>query len=617
MLKTFPYLIFIIVFICSCTSKKTEFVNADSISKLQEKATAAVGDSSYHYLKNAEKLLLKNSFSQRDSLLTENYFALGEYFQSAAQSDSSVYYNFKGIQSIDSITNNKEINHFYNTYYQLSSLLRYGDCLQVAEEFENRVSEDDYELVSIANFFRQNIALNEYNYALALEHNNKIISLLERLNDRQIIAPSLISRAEIFYYQNEKQKAYAILDTLISYESELDYDSKRQLYGDYAVYTFYDNQFDKSLLFNQKTLDNIRISKIKTEEKNISTAIAYSNIAEIYIETGSYNLAQKYIDSVYGIGFDKVRVTTQRNILKYQLLLESLTKTNERKVNKLLDSIFSYQDKSYTKKYNQELLALNIETEKKEEILAQQQAAEIKSIKLESRLIVVIIASLLIFIVGVLYYFLRKYRQEKKALYLQQRLLRTQMSPHFIFNTLSSIHNVMSTNTERAATYLIKFSKLLRLVLENSLENYVPLEDEIDSIEQFLELQLLRFPEKFDYTISLKKLNQDIGYSIPPMLLQPFIENSILHGFKGVKYLGKINISISEKNKYLQCVIEDNGVGLQNKESAIHKSVSVGLISDFIEKTTRSKVSIVSKKEENPLISGVRISFLIPFKTNT
>lgn len=616
MTKKFLPLIVLLLF-CGCTGDTEKVNTAKKVIQLQKLAAISKSDSTYIYLKQSEKLLLTNASREKDSLLTENYFALGEYFASQKENDSTVYYKFKGIRSIDSISNNREMILFYNTYYQLSSLSKYGDCITLVDEFEKRISPDDYASVSVLYFFREDIAKSERKVSLALSYNIKRNEALKYLKDMNMLAPGLISRAGYYYSLKDKKKAFEVLDTLVTNESKLNYNSKRQLYGKYATYTFYEQQFVKSLSYNFKVLENIRADNSPKLEKINSLAVAFSNISEVYIELRQYDKAEKYIDSVKNyLGFQNISKRNQREILKYQLRLQSLNNSDNKQVTQLLDSIFDYQDKSYEDKYNKELVALKLETQEKEKIRGQQQTSEIRSLKLETRLIVVVVSSVLIFLVGVLYFILRKIRQEKKALYLQQRLLRTQMSPHFIFNTLSSIHNLMSTNTEKASTYLIKFSRLLRLVLENSLENYVILEDEIESIEKFLELQLLRFPDKFEYNISLEGLHPEISYHIPPMLLQPFIENSILHGFNGINYLGAINITISEKSKYLQCVIKDNGLGIQNLESSIKKSVSVGLISDFLQKATRSKVSIVSKESTHIEKGGVTVSFLIPYTTN-
>ncbi|MDC8006045.1 histidine kinase [Aureisphaera galaxeae] len=558
----------------------------------------------------------KDAQFEMDSLSMENYFLLGEHFSTKQKNDSAFYYYFKSTQAIDTISNQREVDIYYATYYKLKALSKFGDCYALASEFEKKIPPRSWKYFVYASFFRENIAKSEKKFEIALNHNKDRLGFLNKIDETKIHGSALISRADIYYYLKKKERTYAILDSLILQEQKLDRNFKRQLYGNYAVYMYFDNQFEESLRFNQKALENIRAHAAPDFEKNTSLATAYANIAEIHIELKNYELAQKYIDSIYRIGFEKISRKIVRSTLNYQLRLQSLSGKIDMSNNRLLDSIFNYQDRLYQKKYNEELIALKIETEKKEKIAAERQATEIRNIQLRNRMIVLSILLLLIITIGTMFFFIRKYRTEKKHLYLQQRLLRAQMSPHFMFNTLSSIHNLMSANTEKASKYLLKFSGLLRLVLENSLVNYVDIDSELDSIKQYLELQLLRFPDRFTYEIATHDLSPESNYSIPPMLLQPFVENAIEHGFSGIDYPGKIQISMTKKNKYLQCVIEDNGRGIQDSKDTSKRSISTELISEFLEKTTGANVEISPKNGDNLGGPGVVVSFLIPYKIN-
>ncbi len=164
-----------------------------------------------------------------------------------------------------------------------------------------------------------------------------------------------------------------------------------------------------------------------------------------------------------------------------------------------------------------------------------------------------------------------KDREKIKAEFNRQRAnaellaLRAQMNPHFIFNTLSSIQHFITTNeTEGALKYLSKFAKLMRKIMDNSTRATVPLKDEIEALHLYLELESLRFKNKFEYSITIGK-NVDVNEDeIPTMLLQPYIENSILHGLlnknkEGVK--GKLAVDVKKNNGMIICSIEDNGIG--------------------------------------------------------
>ncbi len=129
-----------------------------------------------------------------------------------------------------------------------------------------------------------------------------------------------------------------------------------------------------------------------------------------------------------------------------------------------------------------------------------------------------------------------------------------------------------------------------------------------------MDLQLLRFPDKFEYEIHLQDIEEDDFIFIPPMLIQPYIENSIEHAFQGIDYKGNISITLSEKGTFLECRIEDNGIGIQTKKDSHKESVSTTLIADFIEKATKQKITVLNKKDQDNTTSGIITTFLIPYK---
>lgn len=160
--------------------------------------------------------------------------------------------------------------------------------------------------------------------------------------------------------------------------------------------------------------------------------------------------------------------------------------------------------------------------------------------------------------------------------------LRAQMNPHFVFNSLNSIqHFIMENDKEGALKYLSKFSKLTRLVLRNANKNFNALIDELQILEWYLELEQLRFGGKFDYKIEVDQSIDVNDMEIPGMLLQPFVENSIIHGLLNKKEKGRVDILIGMKEAMLQCIIVDNGIGreaaMQIKETKKKDHESVGI----------------------------------------
>ncbi len=126
------------------------------------------------------------------------------------------------------------------------------------------------------------------------------------------------------------------------------------------------------------------------------------------------------------------------------------------------------------------------------------------------------------------------------------------MNPHFIFNTLNSVNNFISKNDERSANrYISDFSKLMRKVLELAQEDLISLEQEIEMLSLYLKLEHLRFKDKFEYKINVEELMDTSDILIPPMLVQPFIENAIWHGLRYKESNGKLFVNVSNHPSYL------------------------------------------------------------------
>jgi LytS/YehU family sensor histidine kinase len=184
---------------------------------------------------------------------------------------------------------------------------------------------------------------------------------------------------------------------------------------------------------------------------------------------------------------------------------------------------------------------------------------------------------------------LQKSESERKQAQLQQhatelemQALRAQMNPHFIFNCLSSINRfILKNESEAASDYLTKFSRLIRMVLTHSKKTFITLDDELEMLRLYLEMERLRFKYSFDYNISFKNEIDPENIFIPPLLLQPFAENAIWHGLMNKEGQGHLTVFLSRENNTLNCVIEDNGVGrtkaAELKSKSVEKKKSMGM----------------------------------------
>lgn len=251
--------------------------------------------------------------------------------------------------------------------------------------------------------------------------------------------------------------------------------------------------------------------------------------------------------------------------------------------------------------------------------LAQTNAAALQIRRQQQWIIVILCAAMvLVTILGMLWQRRRKLAEKLRQTELEQQLLRSQMEPHFIFNTLAVLQSyIRNQESEKAVRYLNQFARLLRVSLENSRQSFVPLKEEVAALENYLSLQSMRFEGSFDYHIEVYEWYEEDDLLIPPMLLQPFVENSILHGLKQIDHKGHIRIEIRKDQHLLHCVIEDNGRGLQPATHQGKPSLSTLITRerlDILSRQTRQPAGITVTDRKEKQQQGTRVELTIPFK---
>ena len=210
---------------------------------------------------------------------------------------------------------------------------------------------------------------------------------------------------------------------------------------------------------------------------------------------------------------------------------------------------------------------------------------------------------------------------EKKIAELEMQALKAQINPHFVFNCLNSIKGfIYDKNYEQADKYLDKFSELLRSTMDNADASIISLEEEIKYLDTYLQLEKLRFGDKFNYTIEANE-NVDTGNTfVPAMLLQPYVENAIRHGVRFLENTkGKITILAHKEKDRLVCEIDDNGIG-REKAAQLKSSMHIEYQSRGMQLSRRRaelyniRQQIVDKKDEKGNATGTTIVISIPLE---
>ncbi len=338
------------------------------------------------------------------------------------------------------------------------------------------------------------------------------------------------------------------------------------------------------------------ISLAQETEKNRALADAYLQLSEIYEKQNKKKLALEYF-------------------IRYNATEDSLFKEEKRKqINDM--------EAKYENEKKQKEIALLKKNTQLQELEIDKQRSNMYAIGGSSLFLLLLIAGI--------YnrYHLRqkaRHRSRQEALQkqlsdLEQKALRTQMNPHFIFNSMGSIQGLMlEEKVDAAGEYLTKFARLLKQVLENSGKKYISLSDEINSLELYLSLEQMRSEHKFQFSLAIADDLDGDKLSFPPLLIQPFVENAIWHGIKHKKGSGNISIDIQSNDPdHLICRVTDDGIGREKARSLAHSQHrSLGM------KISRQRIALMGLSEQSDIriidlynehneAAGTRVELVLP-----
>ncbi len=396
-----------------------------------------------------------------------------------------------------------------------------------------------------------------------------------------------------------------------------------------AHYYLLNNHYDKAIFHYNlvKQYDNENLLEDPERPvtiKNLYTTIA--NLIDLHVQTRQFSEAENLIRQADQIEKQHLQLLSyyEKSLNKKAKMHYYLAKGNNLKAQNEADQLLELKDNILRNSGIQatEEMATIYELQAKDKsIYGLNKTIDTTTNRLERNQLLLLIVGLLALLavswVFLLYVFQRQKRQkqEKEKILLQQQLLRTQMEPHFIFNTLSALQSfIRFDEKEKSIKYLSQFSRLLRSSLELSRKNYVSLDQELEAIENYLSLQQMRFEYAFAYEISMPDYDTS-GLLVPPMLIQPFVENAIIHGMENLSHKGFIKLEIVPQEKQVLVKITDNGKGYQDKSNADpnHQSLSGTIARERLEilaKENKVNTNIEITSNEN----GTIVLLILPLK---
>ena len=305
----------------------------------------------------------------------------------------------------------------------------------------------------------------------------------------------------------------------------------------------------------------------------------------------------------------------------YQKLVK-IQEANTKEKNKHIQLASTLSNELDEKDKRIELLQSNIQLSKDNMFLLENKKGE--ELKKQRIIIYALAGGFFVLLLAALL-IIRSNRAKRKAnAMLELKSLRTQMNPHFIFNSLNSVNSFISKNDDRSANkYLSQFSRLMRMVLENSKYDFVSLDSEIEILKLYLELEHLRFKDKFDYDFTIEDDIKKDEIEIPPMLIQPFIENSVWHGLRYLEEKGKLLVSVQKQKGKLLWTIEDNGIGREKSAELKTKNQQIGKSTGM--KNIDNRLRILNKMNNTNMefrvmdlnngTTGTKVEISIPYQS--
>lgn len=558
------------------------------------------------YLDQALAISQKLDFEKGEAITLKNY---GDYYTTAGEYDLAFIKTAEAKILFSELNLLTEVSKCYNLFGIIET--RKGQYKKALEHYlkSAELNMQNKDSAGVAAIY-QNIGGINYHlqqFDKAKEYILKSLKIKELMKDSGSMPASLNSLSLIYSAKKEHSKALKFqLNTLPIVLRHGDLDELATITNNIGVQYYYLEKMDSA---RQYYIDALNIYKRIGDKQEL--AAQYINLGGIEVKLKNGKNAAAYFDSSKTIAQEiksdhllsvayKGLSDSYRLLSQYEKAIEFLELNHA-----LLDSVTGEKVKVQSLELQEKF-----ESEQKDKEIAILEKKEANSKATAERRKSIIILSTSIFTVGILiliFLFQRKrIKTKQNKIELEQKVLRSQMNPHFIFNSLGAIQQMyMSGETDLANQYLGDFGQLLRRILKNSGEDNISLHEEIEMAELYLELEKERNNDLIQYKIEVDP-NLDLhGIHVPPLILQPFIENAIWHGILPGKKPGTITIRIkhSENLSKIICEIEDDGVGFKNtpKKRPYHESKGIHIT----EKRLRSKVHM------SPLPHGTLVQFEI------
>ncbi|GAB5416778.1 MAG: hypothetical protein Crog4KO_22670 [Crocinitomicaceae bacterium] len=527
-----------------------------------------------------------------------SYNVLAQVYEFFGQVELSVGKNLVALQLAEKVGNNLLIARYCREIGSTQQVILNLDDAEYhfRRSLDYSQAINDQRQMALALSSLASIQLERDQYENAIKNANRSIRILTELNDLNGLG--LTHNILGMVYNEQKKYNQASINfnqALVYYESTSNRDKMAQVYHNVGTVFAGQKRYQNALNYLNRSIE-IR------EQYGARTQIyqTYRVIAEVYKELNNNGLALEYMEKY----LDYVDSNTT---------VQAATKIAE-------------LSESYRSEQRERLITDQADSIRRQRQERQMTAARLETTQLRNNFqMYIIIAFIIIMVMAGLILFYRwnqtQIRQQQREAEMSQTLLRTQMNPHFVFNAMSVIQSYIYDNdTENSSKFLVNFSRLMRLILENSPKEKIPMETEIEILSKYLSMQKLRFQERFEYEILADDQLINEVAQIPPMITQPFIENSIEHGQLHTIEGGFIRVSFEKVGTMLHITIIDNGIGRKaskaKKKSSAHNSMAMEITAERVENLNKKfrtdgylQIEDYNKEEE----TGTKVLISLPY----
>lgn len=528
-----------------------------------------------------QKFLQVADQTQDTILLLFSTKAMAGYYLQKSRNDSAIYYSQQLLDMAQRFTNKQH----ENIANEMIGAAYYGD-----EEFKLAIK---YSLMAERGYeeMADSVNLSRIYYNLATDY-TKLDS---------------VDKAIIYYWKAMKSPSWRDNKYYLAYGYQ-GLGHANELKGNLS----------KAIEYNLKSA---ALSEEVGESRSLTTVLV--NLSGCYVKQGQYRKAVKTAERAIALA-EEIEFDEKAADGYYFLSMANEKLGNATSALRDFKAFYSLDSTILNRERKRAIAEMETryETEKKDnEIASLSQQASIQALEIRQKNQAIVIGIIAILLVLGVIYFLYKQRESKRQhsqTELEQRFLRSQLNPHFISNALVAVQSFMLKNdTESASLYLTKFSKLMREILENSRREFIPVEEEINMLKNYMDIHQQRLGS-FEYSIELDEAIDPEVDTIPPMFVQPFVENAVEHGIGNMQSGGKIELKFQKQGDFITIAVNDNGKGLAQRADTDHKSFSTTIIQermDLFNLTLKRKIQLVidNLKNENGEVSGTRVELKVPF----